>query len=145
MNRAYWHLTFAAFALFLAGAAQADDWPQFRKDAGRSAVSNDKLVFPLAEQWKWSTRGQSGHTPLFNAVVWKNSVYFTASDKKQRFLICANANTGKVMWKKLLKTEQLRFALSDTAVPPASSNSTVIVFFSTCYHPRSLTSPPHHA
>ena len=127
MNRAMSY-ALAAFALAVAAIAKADDWPQFRRDANRSAASVDKLEFPLAEKWKWSTRGPQKHTPLFHTVVWKDSAFFTASSGQQRWLVCAEAGTGKVRWKKPLFSEQLKFVISDIVGPAVSPTGTVFVY-----------------
>src|SRR5207253_8831360 len=37
----------------LAAPTRGDDWPQFRHDATRSAISADSLHFPLKELWTW--------------------------------------------------------------------------------------------
>lgn len=117
-----------AIGLGLAMPARADDWPQFRRDSGRTAASADKIQFPLSELWTWSTRGPKEHTPLYHAVVWQDSVYFTASDKNQRYLICAEARTGNIRWRRALATEQLKFVISDIAGPAVSSSGTVFIY-----------------
>jgi hypothetical protein len=109
-------------------SAHGDDWPQFRRDANRSAASRDSLRFPLQPLWTWETKARTGHTPLYHAVVSRNNVYFTASDKGQRFLVCADAKTGKVVWSRALDTEKLDFVLSDVAGPAVTESGLVYVY-----------------
>jgi hypothetical protein len=111
-----------------AGAVLGDDWTQFRRDANRSAASKDELKFPLQERWSWTTHSRNKHTPLYHAVVRQGHVFFTASDKEGRFLICADAKTGKVKWKRLLQTEKLDFVLSDIAGPAVTDSGLVYVY-----------------
>src|SRR5262245_40202204 len=101
----------------LSAPVRGDDWLQFRHDSTRSAVSNDKLRFPLKELWNWNTEGPGKHRPLYHAVIRKDLVYFTASEKQLRFLICADAKTGAVKWRQPLQAERLQFAISDIAGP----------------------------
>ena len=124
-------LVLSLSAVLLVGAvhsARADDWPQFRRDAWRTAASRDKLEFPLTELWTWSTRGPRGHTPLYHSVVWRNKVFFTASQDRQRFLISADAKTGKVLWRQPLETETLKFPISDIAGPAVTESGMVYVY-----------------
>src|SRR5205085_168042 len=112
-------LAAGALALALAaGAARGDDWPQFRRDAGRTAASSDPLKLPFTEVWTWTTFHRDGHSPLFNVAVWHNRVFFTACEGDTRFLVCADAKRGSVFWKQPLVAARLRWAPSD-AVGPA--------------------------
>src|SRR6185503_3958191 len=101
-----------ALALGLApGPARADDWPQFRRDAGRSAASRDKLKLPLTEMWSWTTPARESHTPLFHAVIWKGRVFFVAREGGRRQLVCADAKNGTIAWRKPLEAAQLNLPL----------------------------------
>lgn len=120
--------TVSLLALLTCGAAHADDWLQFRRDASRSGVSQDKLKFPLTETWTWKTKAKNGHSPLFHAVVRKGKIYFTASEKNTRYLICADARTGKVHWSKPLDAEKLEFGLSDSVGPALTENGRLFVY-----------------
>lgn len=121
-------VTVSLLALFCSGAAHADDWLQFRRDASRSGVSRDSLKFPLKEAWTWKTKARSGHTPLFHAVVRKGKIYFTASEKNTRYLICADSKTGTVLWSKPLEAEKLEFALSDSVGPAITESGRLFVY-----------------
>lgn len=118
------------FGLMLCSAvcAQGDDWPQFRHDANRSAASADELRFPLKERWSWKTRSRNGHTPLYHAAIWHGKAFFTMTDKGQRFLVCTEAETGKVLWYQALEAEQLNFKLSDITGPAVSDGGLVYVY-----------------
>ncbi|HLK55912.1 MAG TPA: hypothetical protein VKU00_05095 [Chthonomonadaceae bacterium] len=112
----------------LIAPARGDDWPQFRHDSTRSATSKDSLQFPLKELWTWKTVGTDGHHPLYHAVIRKGLVYFTASDKNGRHLICADAKTGAVRWRHQLEAERLAFDISDIAGPALSDAGVVFVY-----------------
>jgi hypothetical protein len=112
----------------LSAPVRGDDWLQFRHDATHSAVSQDKLHFPLKELWTWNTTGPVKHTPLYHSVIRNGWVYFTASEKKQRFLICANAKTGVVKWRQPLQAEHLSFTISDISGPAVTESGRVFVY-----------------
>jgi outer membrane protein assembly factor BamB len=111
-----------------AGNARGDDWPQFRRDANRSAASTDELKFPLQERWSWTTHERNGRTPLYHATIRQGKVYFTASEKGVRSLICADAKTGKVQWKRALEAQKLDFVLSDIAGPSVTESGLVYAY-----------------
>lgn len=123
-----WASALFLLGLFAAAPARGDDWPQFRHDAGRSATSSDRVKLPLTEVWTWSTRLNNGHSPLFNSVVWKGRVFFTACEGQKRYLICADAKKGSVKWRQPLEAAQLKFALSDTVGPAVSESGIVYVY-----------------
>src|SRR5262245_29136851 len=100
MTRISAFLAFLSLLSALAAPVRGDDWLQFRHDATRSATSKDSLQFPLKELWTWKTVGNHEHRPLYHAVIRKGLVYFTASDQRGRYLICADATTGAVKWRK---------------------------------------------
>lgn len=128
MTRAPFSLVLTTLALGCLMPARADDWPQFRHDATRTAASKDRLQFPLKSLWEWKTRGPRGHTPLYYAAVWQDKVFFTASEGATRSLICADARTGAVKWRQKLETEQLEFVVSDTVGPAVTAGGQVFVY-----------------
>lgn len=128
MSRVSAFVVLLALQLVLAAPMRGDDWPQFRHDATRSAVSTDRLRFPLKELWTWNTMGPGGHRPLYHAVIWHEQVYFTASEKDRRYLICADAKTGVVRWRQPLEAERLDFCISDIAGPAVNEMGRVFVY-----------------
>jgi outer membrane protein assembly factor BamB len=127
----------APFRLTVAACAAAtalvtpcwgDDWPQFRRDAQRSASSKDRLLLPLTEVWSWTTRLKDGHSPLFHAVTAGERIFFTAGDDETRWLVCARATTGKVLWRQQLEAPRLKFALSDAVGPGVTAGGQVVVY-----------------
>lgn len=112
----------------LSAPVRADDWLQFRHDATHSAVSQDKLHFPLKELWTWNTTGPDKHRPLYHSVIRKGWIYFTASEKSRRFLICADAKTGVVKWWQPLQAERLSFTISDISGPAVTESGRVFVY-----------------
>jgi len=128
MIRASLGLALLSLLTVLPAPVRGDDWLQFRHDATHSAVSQDKLHFPLKELWTWNTMGPNKHRPLYHSVVRKGWIYFTASEKKQRFLICANAKTGVVKWRQPLQAERLSFTVSDISGPAVTESGRVFVY-----------------
>lgn len=105
-------------------AARGDDWPQFRRDAGRTGASQDKTRFPVTDVWTWSTRGVSGDTPTYDAAVVRGRIFFTALENKTRYLICADAKTGTPIWRQPLAAP----ILPVRGVPVVSSDGKVYVY-----------------
>ena len=122
--------TSALLLLGLAAAAPgwADDWPQFRRDAGRSAASADRVKMPLTEIWTHESRLKNGHTSLYHAAVWRGRAYFVACDEETRYLVCTDARTGATQWKQPLAASRLEFPISDAAGPAVSESGTVFVY-----------------
>jgi len=112
----------------LSAPVRGDDWLQFRHDATHSAVSQDKLHFPLKELWTWKTTGLEKHRLLYHSVIRNGLVYFTASEKSRRFLICADAKTGVVKWRQPLQAERLSFTISDIAGPAVTEAGRIFVY-----------------
>lgn len=119
----------AVAALFLTTtAARGDDWPQFRRDANRTAASSDPVKLPLTEAWTWSTRGQDGHTPLYHTAIAKGHAYFVAREGKIRSLVCADAKTGAVRWRRPLTSNRISHPLTDIVGPSVSDHGLVFVY-----------------
>src|SRR5262249_27068468 len=93
-----------------------------------SAASGDPLKLPLTEVWSWITPAAEKHTPLFHSVVWKDRVFFVAREGGKRQLMCANAKTGKILWRQQLESPQLKFPLSDIAGPAVSQSGIVFIY-----------------
>ena len=107
--------------LFCSTAGRAEDWPTYRHDRMRSAVSTEKLALPLTNVWYFRSRlarpapkhvpirpketqkfGSSARQPLPEHVRYAlpitaagDSVFFTGSDGR---VACLDAKTGKVRW-----------------------------------------------
>ena len=99
--------------------AAADDWPMFRHDRRRTAVTSEKLTLPLQEAWYFRSRlsrlvpknlqivfpayrAYGMRRPLPEHVryalaiaVSGDSVFFTSSDGR---VVCLDAKTGKMRW-----------------------------------------------
>lgn len=101
-----------------AGAARADDWSQFRHDAGRTAASQEPLALPLVEIWKWDNAmprhgvniepgGRMPRVTLLSACVgWHDRLYFCCQAPHPsnpgvhvEQLLCVDARTGIVLWR----------------------------------------------
>ena len=128
MARASLGLSLLSLLTVLSAPVRGDDWLQFRHDASHSAVSQDKLHFPLKELWTWNTAGPSKHRPLYHSVIRNGLIYFTASEKDWRFLICADAKTGVVKWRQPLQAERLNFSISDISGPAVTESGRVFVY-----------------
>ncbi|MFP6872631.1 MAG: PQQ-binding-like beta-propeller repeat protein [Verrucomicrobiales bacterium] len=97
--------------LFCAVAAQAEDWPMWRFDALRTAVTTEHVKPPLDQVWTFRSR-QSGNAPkAVNPTLVKypwvamytlpisaagDSVFFTSAADGR--IGCLNAASGKLRW-----------------------------------------------
>ncbi len=92
-----------ALCVLLAGAgADAGNWPRFRGPNG-TGVSTDKDVpihFNDKENvlWKAPIPGRGNSSP----IVWGDRLFIqsASADGSERWLICVNAVSGEVLWKK---------------------------------------------
>lgn len=115
----------------LAPLASADDWRQYRHDQRHTATSTDRVKYPMTEIWSWTGNTvpmSSAGSPLYHAVVWKERVFFTATERTGRYLVAADARTGTVAWKQKLEAQQLGFQISDIAGPAVTDRGTVFVY-----------------
>ena len=97
---AFWILP-ALCGLLTAAAASAGDWPRFRGPNG-TGVSTDKDV-PVQWTdkdvlWKTPIPGRGNSSP----IIWGDRLFIqsAAADGSERWLICVNATSGDVLWKK---------------------------------------------
>jgi outer membrane protein assembly factor BamB len=100
---------------------RAEDWPSYRRDRTRSAVTSEKLDTPLANVWYYRSRlarlapkylpiraketkafGASAREPLPEHIRYAlpiiaagGSVFFTSSDGR---VVCLDARTGTMRW-----------------------------------------------
>lgn len=122
------------FPLLIAGALQAEDWPQFRGPncSGVSTSRNLPVEFSAAEKLRWeATLGEGISSP----VVVAGRLFNTAMTAPQEFSVyCHEASTGKQLWRKSFATGSLPAVMPPNV--PASSTPTadaerVYVYFST--------------
>lgn len=102
-------------------ASHASDWPMYRRDPARSAVTPDTLVFPLERKWAfrppqapcpaWPEPGKEMHRMdfdyAFHPVVAGGMVFFGSSaDDTVRAL---DLRTGRLLWR-FVTDGPIRFA-----------------------------------
>jgi outer membrane protein assembly factor BamB len=93
----------------LAEPVGAEDWPCYRKDAGRSAVTSEDLSYPLSARWvvrgpaprpAWPEPGRAANFLDFDnacqPVAVGGRVYFASSATDTLYAL--DAATGKVAW-----------------------------------------------
>ncbi len=114
-------ILFAILIVLAQGTARAEDWPTYRHDRMRSAVTVEKLQLPLANVWYFRSRlallapkdipvretvtrafGDSSRQMLPEHLRYAlpitsvgDSVFFAGSDGR---VVCLDAKTGKVRW-----------------------------------------------
>jgi hypothetical protein len=134
--------TLAFFGLF-ATHSFADDWLMYRKDAGRTAASSDRVRLPLKEAWTWTSQRVGGVAPLSTVVVRGSSAYFFTGpkagevDKKAaRMLVSVNTATGAVEWVQPMESTRMHSYLHEDVGPVVSTSGTVFAIdMETVYRP----------
>jgi outer membrane protein assembly factor BamB len=75
------------------------DWPRFRGPNGTGVAADRDIPVQWTEkniQWKTPLPG-NGHS---SAIVVKGKVFLQAATKKERLLVCIDAQSGKKLWTK---------------------------------------------
>jgi outer membrane protein assembly factor BamB len=77
------------------------NWPGFRGPDAHGIAPNRKLFtdwdIPLGRNLIWKVKvPRKGFS---SPVVWKDKLFVTGGDKKEREVYCYNANTGKLLWR----------------------------------------------
>jgi outer membrane protein assembly factor BamB len=89
----------SVFALTLAGASLADNWPQWRGPTNDGICNETGLPTEWSETkniaWKLPMPAQAGSTP----VVWGDRIFLTSEDGPQVVLMCVSTQ-GKELWRK---------------------------------------------
>ena len=124
-----------ALAAFLATAAQAENWPQWRGPFfnGSTTETNLPATFSRTENVLWAAPmpGMSGATP----AVWGDRVFVSSVDEKTRRLaaLCLDAKTGKVLWQRETG-EDREAARNNMASPsPITDGKTAWFFYGTAH------------
>ncbi len=95
------HPLFACF-IFLAGALNAANWPNWRGPNydGSTTAKSLPTKFSKTENVTWSTNlpGPSASTP----IVWEDKIFLSSIGKKDGKLLalCIDRKSGKVLWQK---------------------------------------------
>src|SRR5437016_5784736 len=99
MTKRYRILALVAL-LFAAAFSHADNWPRFRGPNGTGEANDKNIPITFNEKdnmiWKTALPGVGHSSP----IVWGDSIFLesAATDAKERWLICVDANDGKIRW-----------------------------------------------
>src|SRR5256885_2102425 len=124
-------LALVGFCCFMAVAAWAANWPQWRGPSfdGSSPEKNLPAKWSKTENIAWTLPlpGASAASP----AVWDNHVFITTSDKSTRSLwaMCAHRKTGAVMWKHKVADAYQKDEKSTFASPSPVTDGKRVVFF----------------
>ena len=125
-------------ALGIACLASADDWRMFRRDTGRTAASEESIALPLKEYWSWQGLRVKNASALSTVAIRDGRAYFAAGGEQStspggakrtyRELICADAKTGDVHWRKRLELSRAHSWLPEDIGPALTKDGTIFVF-----------------
>ena len=125
-------------SLWGAQLANADDWLMFRRDSGRTAASEESIALPLKEYWSWQSQRVRGYSSLSTIAIRDGKAYFIAGQElnepqnsltgKSRELICADAKTGAVQWRKALQLSRAHPLLPEDIGPALTKEGTIFIF-----------------
>ncbi len=117
-----------------AGTEAQESWPRFRGPNG-SGVSTTTATLPVEfgpnKNLAWRTTVDSGHS---SPVIFGDRIFLTASTDNQFEVLCLNAPTGEILWRKELpqpepeRVHKINTRASPTAVVDATR---VYVYFGT--------------
>ncbi|HVS38380.1 MAG TPA: PQQ-binding-like beta-propeller repeat protein, partial [Gemmataceae bacterium] len=99
---ASWILPTLCGLLSAASAGAADDWPRFRgpNGTGVSADTDVPVQWSAAQGilWKVPVPGRGNSSP----IIWGDKLFIqsSAADASERWLLCFNAVTGELLWKR---------------------------------------------
>lgn len=100
-------LSASLLALTLAGAALAENWPQWRGPTNDGICKETGLPSEWSETkniaWKLPMPAQAGSTP----AIWGDRIFLTSEDGPQVVLMCVSTQ-GKELWRKPLGTHNGR-------------------------------------
>ena len=101
MNSLKTGLIVIAFGLLGAASANAADWPRFRGPNGTGIAEDKNIPVKWAESnflFKTELPGKGHSSP----IVSKGKVFLESSsnDGKERYLLCIDAVSGKILWSK---------------------------------------------
>jgi len=124
----------ACALLFLACAAFAGDWPQWRgpRGDGTSEETGLPTKWSATENVRWSAElPGKGHS---SPIVCKGRVFLTAaiSDTEERVLLCLDRKDGKLLWKQTVvksPMERLHTENSHASSTPACDGDRVFCSF----------------
>lgn len=124
------------FVLITASGQEQENWTQFRGPNGQGiSKAKDLPVNWSAEEniaWKTDIPGESWSSP----IVWNNHIFLTTAteDGKNCHVIAVDRPTGKILWDRIVLTQQPkqhRHDLNTYATPtPVTDGETVFAVFS---------------
>jgi outer membrane protein assembly factor BamB len=134
-NRCSAHRIVLACSLFLAaaGAAVADNWPQWRGPTDDGVCKETGLPTQWGEAqniaWKLDLPGMSGATP----AIWGDRIFLTSEDGEDLYLMCGSTE-GKELWKRKLGARRERFMRGEennSSASPSTDGKHVYAFVGT--------------
>lgn len=126
--------------LVIANKSNAQNWPQFRGPGGNafSADTNIPSGWDNSKNmiWKCDLPGKGSSSP----IVWKNNIFITCFINQEsgieRSLLCIDKNSGKVMWKAVVKPDSQDDPYSGyltqhgyASSTPVTDGESIFVFF----------------
>ena len=107
----------AALTMVLASGAMADDWPTYRHDRRRTAISAETIAVPLSVEWVFTPLHGPAHAwgdpqpkvvegnlelprmrfdDAFHVAAVGDCIYFASSADNKVY--CLDANSGRIRW-----------------------------------------------
>jgi outer membrane protein assembly factor BamB len=118
--------------MVFAGAATAENWPQWRGPFANGSTDEKGLPESWSKTenvaWKTALPGPGASTP----VIWEDRVFLSAGEKSSKDLlaICVDAKTGKILWsKKTGKDRKMPANRHNAASPSACTDGKSVFFF----------------
>jgi outer membrane protein assembly factor BamB len=121
----------ASFLLSLSLAAHAGEWSRFRGPNGSGVLECEGLPteFGPEKNVRWATEVAFGRS---SPVLGDGSVFLTASDDEELYVLCLDAASGEIRWQRSLERarEVERYHGTDSSAPsPVTDGENVYAFF----------------
>jgi len=111
--------------------AAASDWPRFRGPNGAGVSADPGLPSALSRDRNvlWKAKTPKGHS---SPIVVAGRVWITGFEGDQRILLCFDAKTGALLWRKGVtraRAESVNPQNGPTTPTPATDGSSVFVYY----------------
>jgi outer membrane protein assembly factor BamB len=126
-------LLIVGLVLATGGLAAADNWSRFRGPNGTGVAADMEIPIKWDQEngilWKVPMPGPGNSSP----IVWGKRLFVQAasSDGKQRWLLCLDANDGKVLWQRDVPGSKVKTHAKNTlaSATPATDGERVYAAF----------------
>src|SRR5580704_2462252 len=117
--------------LTMCGLLAASDWPRFRGSNGTGISADSGLPAGISRDRNvlWKAKTPKGHS---SPIVVGGRVWITGFEGEQRMLLCFDAKTGALLWRKSVaraRAEVVNPQNGPTTPTPATDGNSIFVYY----------------